>query len=243
MAETFVDGERPIVVARQHIAIFIPYALAWVGALAVGLGVLQFVDATLILALIVLAKLVRHWLVWQDEAGHHWHHLGRWIVFWTLVFGVGYLLLHLLRVPGWLVMLLVAGVLLALRYLEWYFRTYTLTNQRVISSYGVITRVSESLGIEKIQHTTMSRGIVARLFGYGDIVIRSAGKGEETLRHLDSAEVFSIALITAMSGGNASAGAGVERLHPPTYEPGSGHSPPLGYTGAGPVRVGSGTAE
>ncbi len=113
----------------------------------------------------------------------------------------GYVLLHGLRFPAWLVMVLVVAVLLAFRLLEWHYQTYTLTNQRVITSYGVLNRVSESLGIEKVQHTTLSRGIVARFFGYGDIVIRSAGKGEELLKHIADADSFSLALVTAMSGG------------------------------------------
>jgi hypothetical protein len=48
------------------------------------------------------------------------------------------------------------------------------------------------------QHTTLSRGLVARFFGYGDIVIRSAGKGEEILKHMADADSFRLALLTAM---------------------------------------------
>jgi membrane protein YdbS with pleckstrin-like domain len=242
MPDTYVDGERPICVARQHIAIFIPYALVWVAALAVGLGVLQFLDAQLLLALAVLAKLIHHWFRWQDQPGKAWHHFGRHVAFWMLVFGAFWGLLHFIRFPGWLVIIMVVGVLLAFRLLEWYLQTYTLTDKRVISSYGVLTRVSESLGIEKIQHTTLSRGVVARLFGYGDIEILSAGKGQETLKHLSDAETFSVALITAMSGEKPSSVI-VERFLPPSYEPGSPHSPPLGYGGTERIRVGSGAAD
>lgn len=228
MPEPYVDGERPICVARQHIAIFIPYALVCVAALAVGLGILQIVDATVLLALGVLAKLALHWTRYQRDPGQAWHHFGRYVAFWGLVFGAGWGLLHVFRLPAWLVMVAVVGVLLAFRLLEWHYQTYTLTNQRVITSYGVLNRVSESLGIEKVQHTTLSRGVVARFFGYGDIVIRSAGKGEELMKHIADADSFSLALVTAISGERAKQGI-VERFVGPSYEPGSGYAPPLGW--------------
>ncbi|HEX3604745.1 MAG TPA: PH domain-containing protein [Candidatus Dormibacteraeota bacterium] len=230
MPEPFVDGERPIVIARQHIAIFIPYALVCVAALAVGLGVLQLFDATLLLFIAVLGRLMLQWSRYQKDPDQPWHHFGRHFVFWAAVFAAGYGLLHVFRFPAWLVMVLVVAVLLAFRLLQWHYQTYTLTNQRVITEYGVLNRVSESLGIEKIQHTTLSRGVTARFFGYGDIVIRSAGKGEELMKHIADADSFSIALVTAMSGSREKAGI-VERFVAPSYEPDSGYAPPLGWGG------------
>ena len=239
MPEPYVDGERPICVARQHIAIFIPYALVCVAALAVGLGVLQAVDAALLLFFAVLVRLVIHWMRYQRDPSAPWHHFGRHAVFWVLVLGAGEGLLHLFHFPTWLVLVLVVAVLLAFRLLEWHYQTYTLTNQRVITSYGVINRVSESLGLEKVQHTTLSRGVIARFFGYGDIIIRSAGKGEEVMKHIADADSFSIALITAMAGDRERHGV-VERFVGPSYEPGSGFAPPLGWGSTEPVRVGRG---
>lgn len=233
MPEPYVDGERPICVARQHIAIFIPYALLCVAALAVGLGVLQLVDATLVLAIAVAGKLYQHWMRYKRDPSAPWHLFGRFAAFWFLCGIAGFLLLRGLHFPAWLVMVLVVAVLLAFRLLEWHYMTYTLTNQRVITSYGVLNRVSESLGIEKVQHTTLSRGIVARFFGYGDIVIRSAGKGEELMKHIADADSFSLALISAMSGEASKAGV-VERFVSPSYEPGSGYAPPLGWSGTEP---------
>jgi membrane protein YdbS with pleckstrin-like domain len=240
MPEPYVDGERPICVARQHIAIFIPYALVCVAAFAVGIGVLQLVDATLLLGVGVLVKLALHWTRYQKNPSEPWHHFGRYVAFWILVGAAGYGLLHVFHVPAWLVMVTVVAVLLSLRLLEWHYTTYTLTNQRVITSYGVLNRVSESLGIEKVQHTTLSRGVVARFFGYGDIIIRSAGRGEELMKHIADADSFSLALITAMSGERAKQGI-VERFVSPSYDPGSGYAPPLGWGGTEPVRVGPGT--
>jgi membrane protein YdbS with pleckstrin-like domain len=237
MPEPYVDGERPICVARQHIAIFIPYALVCVAALAVGLGVLRTLDASLLLTLAVLVRLFFHWMSYRKDDSQPWHHFGRHVAYWVLVIGAGWGIIHLFHLPTWVVMVLVVAVLLAFRLLEWHYMTYTLTNHRVITSYGVINRVSESLGIEKVQHTTLSRGVIARFFGYGDIVIRSAGKGEEIMKHIADADSFSLALITAMQGERDKAGI-VERFVTPSYEPGSGFAPPLGWGGTEPVRVG-----
>jgi membrane protein YdbS with pleckstrin-like domain len=240
MPDPYVDGERPICVARQHISIFIPYALVCVGALAVGLGVLQILDATLLLGLAVGAKLFQHWLQYKADPAKPWHHFGRYAAFWALVFAAGWMLLRVLPPP--LVMVLVAAALLGFRLLQWHYTTYTLTNTRVITAYGVLNRVEESLGVDKVQHTSLRRDTLGRLFGYGHIVIRSAGRGEEILDHLADADSFSLALLTAMAGPKARASVGVvERFVAPTYEPGSGFSPPLGYN-APPARV-SGPAE
>lgn len=73
-----------------------------------------------------------------------------------------------------------------------------MTNQRLIITYGVLKRVTESLLVKDIEHTTMRRGLIARRFGYGDIVIRPAGKGDEVRKHIADAGSFSLALFTVM---------------------------------------------
>jgi membrane protein YdbS with pleckstrin-like domain len=146
----YQDGERPICVARRHVASFIPHAVVWVAALAVALGVLHLQGAD-----------------------------------------------HPVAVA--LVLAVASGVLIS-RGVCWHYRTYHLTNQRLIITYGVRKRVTESLSIRDIKHTAMYRGLIARRFGYGDIVIRSASKGDELRKHIADVDSFSLALITAMSG-------------------------------------------
>src|SRR5438105_13122925 len=168
MPEPYVDGERPICVARQPTAIYIPYALVCVAALGVGLVMLQTIDAAIFLLFAVLVRLAFHWLSYQRDPSAPWHHFGRHAVFWVLVLGAGEGLVRLLHLPTWVVMVLIVAVLLAFRLLEWHYQTYTLTNQRVITSYGVLNRVSESLGLEKEQPTTLSRGDTDPSLHYGD---------------------------------------------------------------------------
>ena len=237
MPDTFVEGERPIFVARQHIAIFIPYALVCVAALAVGLGVLQLVDATILLVLAVGAKLFQHWREYKADPAQPWHHFGRYVAFWALVGAAGWWLLRILPPP--LVMILVVAVLLGIRLLRWHFQTYTLTTTRVITAYGVINRVEESLGLDKVQHTSIRIDALGRLFGYGHIEIRSAGRGQEILDHLADADSFHLALLTAMTGPKAKGGV-VERFVPPSYTPGSGYAPPLGYGASARIPAGGG---
>jgi membrane protein YdbS with pleckstrin-like domain len=237
MPDTFVEGERPICVARQHIAIFIPYALVCVAALAVGLGVMQVVSATLLLAVAVVGKLFHHWLQYKADPAQPWHLFGRYVAFWAAVGGAGWWMLGILPSP--LVMFLVVAVLLGIRLMRWHFQTYTLTNTRVITAYGVINRVEESLGLDKIQHTTLSRDALGRLFGYGHIDIRSAGRGQEVLDHLADAESFHLAMLTAVSGPKAKAGV-MERFVAPSYDPGSGYAPPLGYGSSARIPAGGG---
>jgi Bacterial PH domain len=134
----------------------------------------------------------------------------------------------------------IVAVLLVTRVLLWWDRLHVLTDRRVVISHGLIVRVEESLGVDRIQHTTLRQGPIGRLLGYGDIDILAAGRGQETLNSIAGVRMFHAALTTAVSGGRPG-GVGLHGRSPlPSYEPGSAYAPPLGYVGAAPVGAGGG---
>src|ERR1019366_5040147 len=70
-----------------------------------------------------------------------------------------------------------------LRVLRWRFQTYTLTTHRIVLCRGVISRVTESIALDRIQDTVVRRPLADRLIGAGSLEIQSAGRdGTEGLR-------------------------------------------------------------
>jgi membrane protein YdbS with pleckstrin-like domain len=53
---------------------------------------------------------------------------------------------------------------------------YVVTNRRVIRKVGLIAREVEQAPVEKIQDVTVRQGVLARLLGYGDIVLETASE-------------------------------------------------------------------
>jgi len=54
-------------------------------------------------------------------------------------------------------------------------RVFTLTNRRVMSKWGIISRKTREVAIRDIRNINMSQGILERIFGLGSIEIGSAG--------------------------------------------------------------------
>ena len=60
-------------------------------------------------------------------------------------------------------------------YLEWKFNRLCLTNLRLIKERGIIGKHFMAIGLDKIQDITCNYGILGRIFGFGNLVIESAG--------------------------------------------------------------------
>jgi len=69
----------------------------------------------------------------------------------------------------------VAGFLVALVvFLNWLNTIYTLTDLRVQVEFGILGERTKSIDNRDIQSVQLDQGLLARIFNYGDIVIRSA---------------------------------------------------------------------
>jgi signal transduction histidine kinase len=60
-------------------------------------------------------------------------------------------------------------------YLEWKFNRLYLTNFRLIRERGIIGKRLMSIRLNDIEDITCTYGICGRIFGYGDLIIESAG--------------------------------------------------------------------
>ena len=125
----------------------------------------------------ILARSCRHWVI-----------LLRPIASTVLAVAVALVVLVLLPIAGELRLLLMLGVVLAglgvinLYYLGWRAHEYVLTDQRVILNEGIVSKLSRSIAIDRIQDLTTFQGLWGRTWGFGDIELESAGReGAELL--------------------------------------------------------------
>jgi uncharacterized membrane protein YdbT with pleckstrin-like domain len=85
------------------------------------------------------------------------------------------------------------------RVLRWRFQTYTLTSHRMILARGVISRVTESIALDRIQDTVVRRPFADRLIGAGSLEIQSAGRdGTEVLRLVPKPDRFYTQILQAI---------------------------------------------
>jgi uncharacterized membrane protein YdbT with pleckstrin-like domain len=72
-------------------------------------------------------------------------------------------------------------------YLDWRFNRLYLTNLRLIQERGIIGKRFMSIGLDRIEDITCDYGIWGRIFGFGDLIIESAGTyGKMTFKGMPS---------------------------------------------------------
>ena len=125
----------------------------------------------------ILASSSRHWVV-----------LLRPTATTILAVAIALVILALLPISGELRLLLMLGAILVglgvlnLYYWGWRAHEYVLTDQRVIINEGIVSTVSRSIAIDRIQDLTTFQGLWGRTWGFGDIELESAGReGAELL--------------------------------------------------------------
>ena len=64
------------------------------------------------------------------------------------------------------------------RIIEWRIDRLVVTEHRIVEVSGIITRRVSSLPIGKVTDMTYRRSPLARLFGYGELVLESAGQNQ-----------------------------------------------------------------
>src|ERR1019366_5797292 len=86
-----------------------------------------------------------------------------------------------------------------LRVPRWRCQTYTLTTHRIVLARGVISRVTESIALDRIQDTVVRRPLADRLIGAGPAEIQPAGRdGTEVLRLVPKPDRFYTQILQAI---------------------------------------------
>jgi uncharacterized membrane protein YdbT with pleckstrin-like domain len=116
----------------------------------------------------------------------HWWYFSKHIATGVPLFILGGFLVSVGN--GWL--LAIWGVLavvwagwLGLKYLEWNFTHFVVTDDRVIFRTGVLAKRGVEIPMERINNINFHQGIWERIIGAGDLDIESAGKDGQS--HFD----------------------------------------------------------
>lgn len=61
-------------------------------------------------------------------------------------------------------------------FLSWFSSTYTVTNRRIITRHGIITRTGRDIPLTRVNDVSHERGLTDRMLGCGTLIIWSAGE-------------------------------------------------------------------
>ncbi len=137
-----------------------------------------------------------------ESVVHEFHSHWRLLVipaFWALV-GLAVIVLTWTWLPpdepivDWIVTAAGIGIILFWGFrpfINWFFRMYVLTTERLIVRSGVIARRGFEIPLENINDVRFSQNILERLLSSGDLLIESAGEqGQSRFADIPEPEAF-----------------------------------------------------
>jgi uncharacterized membrane protein YdbT with pleckstrin-like domain len=109
-----------------------------------------------------MASYVESVLISGETVLHHGR-VSLWPHAWKIVLGI-----------------LLLPVVVGLGLLIWVLIIYktteiAITNKRIIAKFGFISRSTTEINLQKIESLQVDQGVMARIFGYGTIVVAGAG--------------------------------------------------------------------
>ena len=104
----------------------------------------------------------------------------------------------------WGLAFLVACWLVFARFLRWLTTTYTITNRRLITRTGILSRRGHDIPLPRINDVSYERGLVDRLFGCGTLVISDASeRGSVALHDIPQVEQVQLKISDLLFGHTA----------------------------------------
>jgi membrane protein YdbS with pleckstrin-like domain len=103
----------------------------------------------------------------------------------------------------WLIVLaalIVIGWLAGARFLNWLFTTYTVTNRRLITRTGVVTRRGHDIPLPRISDVASERGPVDRMLGCGTLVLADASDKSVKLHDIPHVEHVQVTINKLLTG-------------------------------------------
>jgi len=64
--------------------------------------------------------------------------------------------------------------------IKWWFTSYILTNERLITRSGVVARSGVEIPLENVANVLFNQNVIERLLGAGDLLIESAGESGQS---------------------------------------------------------------
>lgn len=104
-------------------------------------------------------------------------------------------------------------------FLNWLSASYTVTNRRLITRHGVLTRVGHDIPLYRINDVAYEHGLVDRVLGCGTLVISAASEGGQViLPDVPAVEDLHLTMTELLMGEHGGETGSFEAEDPP-YEP------------------------
>jgi uncharacterized membrane protein YdbT with pleckstrin-like domain len=109
---------------------------------------------------------------------------------------------HVATIVVWIVAAIVLVVWALKPFLEWLTATYTITNRRLITREGLVTRKGHDIPLQRISDVAFDMGLLDRMLGCGTLVVSDASRhGSVRLHDIPRVEDVQRRLTELLSGG------------------------------------------
>ena len=86
---------------------------------------------------------------------------------------------------GWLVFIICIGYSIKF-YIDRFINEYGISNQRVVSKSGFISRDIEEMSLKSIESVNVKQSILGRILNYGSIIVTGRGNATITFKDIDN---------------------------------------------------------
>lgn len=100
------------------------------------------------------------------------------------------LFIVLIAINGASGLLIIALVLIAWAYLNFTSAEFGVTNRRVIAKWGVISRHSVEMNMDKVEGVSINQGIIGSRLGYGTVIVNGTGGSHESFPSIANPMAF-----------------------------------------------------
>lgn len=111
---------------------------------------------------------------------------------WSIFLGpvVLSLIIALIAVNGASWLLIIALLCIIGAYLNFSSAEFGVTNRRVIAKWGVISRHSVEMNLDKVEGVSVNEGIIGSKLGYGTVIVNGTGGSHEAFPNIANPLAF-----------------------------------------------------
>ena len=81
--------------------------------------------------------------------------------------------------------IIISGIYLIYEMIKIYVSEFAITNKRVISKLGFISRDVEEMNLKSIESVNLKQGVIGRILNVGDVVISGRGSSQVIFKEVD----------------------------------------------------------
>ena len=126
------------------------------------------------------------------------------------------------RLSSTIVIIVVAiiaeGYLLAWPWLNWFTSTYTISNRRIITRKGVLTKTGHDIPLSRISNVSYEKSLLDRMFGCGTLVLQTSAAEPLYLIDVPKVEQVHVLLLDMLFGKRGERPAVIDDEEEPPHE-------------------------